>query len=187
MCVIVLVFYFLFFFCIETMNGVTDHKNKINIKPTKTLHIEQQHRRRQLEQTVTSRIRHLKDVRINKEHNQHSLQLSWFFFTFKTTIFNNGVHYVDNGAIMINYYSFLIIRCLLFIIIQISDSSRNILDLIQSFSPIDNGLVSSSCRADNGITMFDIAFVSIVQESIVEEPVNTQQSLSSLMLFLNVL
>ena len=140
-----------------------------------------------IEQTVTSRIRHLKAVRINKGNNQHSLQLYWFFFTFKTTIFNNGVNHVDNGAIMINYYSFLITRCLLFIILQIPDSSLNILDLIQSFRPIDNGLVTSSCRADNGITMFDIAFVSIVQESIVVEPVNTQQSLSSLMLFLNVL
>jgi hypothetical protein len=41
---------------------------------------------------------------------------------------------------------------LLFIIIQIPDSSLNI-GLIQSFRPIDNGLVTSSCRADNGIIM----------------------------------
>lgn len=139
-----------------------------------------------IEQTVTSRIRHLKAVRINKGNSQHSLQLYCFFFTFKTTIFNSGVNHVNNGSIMINYYSFLITRCLLFIIIQIPDSSLNI-GLIQSFRPIDNGLVTSSCRADNGIIMFDIAFVFIVQESIVVEPVNTQQSLSSLMLFLNVL
>lgn len=111
-----------------------------------------------IQQNITSRIRHLKAVRINTENNQHYFDCTDFSPASRPQ-YLSVVNHVNNRVIMINYYSFLITRCLLFIIIQISDSSLNILNLIQSFMPIDNGLVKSSCRADNGIIMFDTAFV----------------------------